>query len=237
MNQYKKISFLSVSLLLLSFLLLFCACNTVRHDLIYQVEAGDMIFSVRGSALRAKQVVVERGGEALFVKSVRVARAVGTQDGTYGFYAADLNFDGAADWMIATDVEGECIEYLCYLWDAEEGTFIKSEELSGLFNIQVANAEKGQLFAFDHTFVRNKAYSDVPETTISSDAATLYEWIDGKLTPRIRVSLTYYSESSLWCYSVAYYDREAGKFEDSDDQWLTEEEYKTKDWSFLYYYK
>ena len=219
-------------------LLALASCASERYDLLYSVELDGLTYCVRGSGTRAKQIVVKSGEEVLWSKKVRVDKSLGTLKGTYGFAADDLNFDGYRDLQIAIDQTGDCVESLCFLYDAAGGKYVKSEELSALYNVK-ANAELKAVFGFEHTYTTEPAYLDVPASSISTDTATKYVWRDGVLTPDIRVSITFYSESARYLYSVAYYDTETKTFfeDDAKDAWLTADEYKEMDMSFLYYFK
>jgi hypothetical protein len=161
---------------------------------------------------------------------------VGALDGTYGFEVLDLNFDGYQDFMIASNVAGEAISYLCWLWDPSGGGYVQSKELSGLCNVHPREDLKA-IFAFSHTYEVEQEYLDAPASSISADSTTKYVWKNGVLTPEVRATITYYSEFKRYCYSLAYYDAELGRFGMSDDRWLTPEEYEARDMSFLYYFR
>ena len=225
---------------LLCILVLFgcVSCATERHDLLYTTEQAGLTYCVRGSGTRAKQIVVKRGEEILFAQKVKVDSNVGTRGGSYGLTVVDLNFDGNDDVMIANDVYGDCVSYLCWLWDAPTNSYVQSESLSGLCNL-ATNAEKEAVFAFSHTFKREQAYLDVPEATITSDITTKYVWTDGVLTPDIRISLIYYSETDMYCLSIAYYDAETQQFsiDNTKEDWIKSSEIDKYDLSELYYFK
>ena len=232
-----KIKILSL-ILCLTFLLTLASCAFERHDLLHSIEIDGVTYCVRGSGTRAKQLVVKRGDDVLWAKSVKVAKAVGLQGGEFGFDAVDLNFDGAVDLMLATDVDGDRLSYVCYLYDAEKETYVKSDVLAPLYNIRT-DAELKAIFGFDHTYKTEKAYADVPETYTSADVATKYVWKDGALVPEIRVSLTYFSETDMYLYSVAYYEAETGKFADDyeKEKWMTPAQRQGLDFSMIYYFK
>ena len=219
-------------------LLTLASCARERHDLLYSVEVGELTYCVRGTDTRAKQVVVKRGDAIVFAQRVKVDAEVGSRGGNYGLSVQDLNFDGYDDVMIANEVYGDCTAYICWLWDTQKASFVRSEELSGLCNV-VADAEKKAVFAFSHTFERERAYLDVPEATITTDITTKYVWTDGVLTPNIRISLTHYSETEMYCLSIAYYDAEAKQFsiDNTKEDWIKASEFAEYDLSELYYFK
>lgn len=225
-------------LLTLSTLLSLAGCGKEPHNLLREIECGGRIYCVRGSSMRAKRIVVKENDEVIWSERVKVDSSVGTQNGTYGFDVLDLNFDGFVDFLIADDVAGDCISYKCWLWDSTEGDYVLSEDLTGLCNVRI-DVKMEALFAFAHTYETEKEYADVPATTTTSDSTTKYIWQDGALIPQIRASITYFSETNLYLYSVAYYNEETKSLEAdyTKEQWLTPEEYKTHDMSFLYYFK
>lgn len=235
-----KKRFLTLFVAVMLLLPVLCACATERYDLLYSVERNGYTYAVRGTSNRVKQVVVKQGEQVLFAKKVKTDASVAVSDGTYGLAVADLNFDGRDDVMVATETNGNATAYQCFLWNEEKQSFVKDESLSGLCNIRVDN-ELQAVFAFAHTYQVEPAYADAPEASISTDMTTKYVWEDGKLRPDVRASITFYSESNRYCYSVAYWDSEDQKLGDSDDNWLTPEEFaKNKaagKYDVLYYFQ
>ena len=60
------------------------------------------------------------------------------------------------------------------------------------------------------------------------------------LTPKMRISLSYYSENNVYCSSVAYYNEATGKFEEDYEKehwYFSEAERQAQDFSGLYYFK
>lgn len=221
------------------------ACAKEKYDLLYATDeltetagTATRTFCVRGSDMRARQIVVKEGDKIIWNEKVKVDSDVGSRGGNYGFEVLDLNFDGYNDFMIADNVAGDCTSYICWLWDTNEGTYVKSEALTGLCNIKT-DSELGAIFSFSHNYEKEGAYLDVPETNITTDSATKYIWKDGALTPDIRASIIYYSETNMYLYSVAYYNEETQAWDEdyAAERWLTPEQYKTYDMGFLYYFK
>ena len=226
-------------ILCISMLASLIACGSESYDLLYSVNHEDgKTYCVRGSGTQAKQLVVKSGEEVLWSVKVDVSDEVGNQGGTFGFAADDLNFDGYRDLTIYTDVSGDCYTSKCYLYNPSSGKYDYSSVLSQLNNVK-GDANLKAVFGFEHTYKSEPAYLDVPACYISTDAATKYVWKDGALTPEIRVSITYYSETARYLYSVAYYNSTSKKFEEDfgKEIWFTAEEYKNTDTSVVYYFK
>jgi len=222
----KKICYILVLLLL--FPLTSCA---EMHDLLYETEQNGLTFCVRGNGDHAKQIVVKEGDRVLWSKSVDVDAGVGNHDGCYGLGVADLNFDGYEDVMLVTAVDGDIVSYACYLRDSKDEDFDYSEELSAISTIGV-NASLKAIFGFssERETLSGNHYS-------LCDKATKYVWSGGTLIPEMYASVTYNSKIDTYRYSVAYYDEELKRFEDSSDVWMTPEEYAEADMGFLYYFK
>lgn len=223
-----KLSALLLTLLLLLSTLL--SCSAEKHSLLYEKTVGKYCYAVRGSGTHARQITVKKDGSLVWSMEVDVSRAVGNLHSVYGFYVEDLNFDGIADLRIATDLDGESATYLCFLGQPNGRSFTRSEELSGLCNIR-ADAKLGAIFAFSHSFTTELSHHT------ECDKTTKYVWDEGKLRPDMYASITYYSEANLYCYSVAYYNTDSNAFDSPNDRWLTPEEYKEIDMSFLYYFR
>lgn len=222
--------------LLLCVLLLVPLCTSCvweRHKLLYEVEQNGLTFCARGKGERVKQIVVKENGKAIWSKSIKTDRNMGKIDDTYGLLVQDLNFDGYDDILIAVAKEGECVSYECYLRIVGKEKYQLHEELSSMYNVR-ADAEKQAIFTFDQS-------TDFREdgTYITCDRTTKYLWVEGKLVPDMYLAIYHSSENvrKPYRYAIAYYDEDLKDFLDSDDLWLTEEEYQAQDWSFLYYFK
>lgn len=229
----KSVKFVSLLLCALLLLPILTSCVWERHELLYEVEQNGLTYSVRGKGGRVKQIVVKENGKAIWSKSIQTDRKMAKIDDAYGFLLQDLNFDGYDDILIATQKEGECVTYDCYIRLGKEIKYKRNEELSSLYNVR-ADERLQAIFAFEQT---REARGDNAYTTC--DKAVKYFWKEGKLVPDMYVAIHYYSNSELhpYCYAVSYYDEELGKFMDSYDDWLTKEEYKNADLSVLYYFK
>jgi hypothetical protein len=227
----KTIAFLLLLLMLLPFA---ASCKAERFSLLYSTEVGGVTYCVRGNGDRPRQVVIKQGDKVLWASKVKVSRSVGNLGESYGLEIVDLNFDDLPDLMIPTAVDGECVSYACWLQNSDGKGYTYSKELSALQNVH-ADPDRLAVFGFAHSYWE-ETDQESPDRIISTDTTTKYVWKDGDLQPQIRVSITHYPIEKRYCYSVSYYDEETGEFNVPDDSWLTPEEYKTTDFSFLYYF-
>ena len=226
-------------LLLCAAMLLSCvSCSKEKYDLLSSTTQGTMTFDVRGKSGKAKQIVVKDNGNIIWTEKLDLDSSVTTLGAACGFVASDLNFDGALDIQIAQSVAGDCVSYLCWLWDAESASYLPCEALNGLYNV-MADAERKCVFVFDQKIEREQ-YADASISTNTTDFTTQYVWAGGILTPKMRLSLTYYSKRDVYQASVAYYNAATGEFEidNTQERWLrTDEELAEYDTSALYYFK
>lgn len=229
----KAIKLFSLLLCVLLLLPLCTSCVWERHKLLAEIEQNGLTFCARGKGERVKQIVVKENGEAIWSKSIKTDRDMGKIDDTFGLSIQDLNFDGYDDILIAVAKDGECVSYECYLRIVGEEKYQLHEELSSMYNVR-ANAALEAIFTFEQS-----AETLEDGTYITCDKTTKYLWVDGELVPDNYAAI-YCSSNYVqypYRYALAYYDDELGKFQDSYDNWLTEEEYQAQDWSFLYYFR
>ena len=212
------------------------SCKAERYDLLYSEEHDGITYCVRGKKDTPKQIVVKEGDKVLWAQKIKVDESVGNLNESFGFEVPDLNFDGHLDLMIAQKAEGELITYLCWLRSADGYDYQLSEELSGLINIKTDERLKA-IFAFSRETRREQEYGDAEAYDVTTDTATKYLWEDGELVPEMRASITYYPKTDRYCYSLSFYDETTKKFGDSNDKWLTAEEYQKEDMGFLYYFR
>ncbi len=225
-----------VTLALLAAVLLISALASCTASApLYSTEVGTRTYAVHGGN-RPNRIVVSEGGVTVWESKVSVKKTVGDRNGTYGLEILDLNFDGRSDIKLITDVDGSVMANVCYL-QQEDGSYALSDALSALCNVGI-DSEKKAVFSFAHGYSEDKKeYLDAPPSHISTDVTTAYTWENGALKPYRRVSLTYYSEQDVYCYSVSDYSDELEDFRDPDDTWLTPQEFQTKDFGFLYYFR
>ena len=232
-KRMKSIKLCSLILCLLLLLPICTSCVWERHTLLYEVEQNGITYCARGNGERVKQIVVKENGKAVWSKSVQSDKKMGKIDDAYGLSVQDVNFDGHDDILIAVNKDGECVSYNCYLWVGGEKEYKLHEELSSMYNLR-ADADLKAVFAFEQSIdYREEGFY------IACDMVTKYLWKGNELVPDNYAAIYRSSENvqKPYRYAVAYYDEELGRFLDSDDVWLTEKEYKEKDWGFFYYFK
>ncbi len=224
-----------IPVLILSLLLPLSSCAASGKLLVSHTE-GTLRFDVYGGK-KARRIEI-CNTESGKTQTVRIyqRKSVGEQNGNFGFAVMDLNFDGYADFKIAKKAAGEMLTEVVYLYDPVSASFKKSKSFEGLFTLGVLPNEHA-ILSFTHAESETKEYSDAGIVYTVTDAATAYQWQDGKLVPYRRVSLTYYSERDIYLLAVADYSEATGTFGDSEDRWLSPEKVTETDLSALYYFR
>jgi hypothetical protein len=194
----------------------------------YSVEDGSRTYTLSGSGIR-KRITVSENGKTVWKTTVKTSPSVGRRGDTYGLSILDLNFDGINDIKLITDDENDVLTEVCYLWNPTASTYEESEALSQLTTIGTVADQQLVLSYLGKTF--DPVALETVETVIS------YRWQGDGLIPYRRLSITYYHTQDYYCYSVSDYLLGSFRFDESEDQWLTPEQFNTRDWSFFYYFK
>ena len=218
------------ALLAMLFLLPSCA----KKDLLYSVTDGDRTIAVLGGS-RAGYLSVSENGTEIWQTRIYSDRTVGSRNGTYGLRLLDLNFDGRNDLVIAISADGDAVTEQVFLQTAN-GSYQASSAFDGKCNL-AADARQELVFGFAHTEQTEQDADTGKINRVTTDRSTAYSWQGTTLEPRRYVSLTYYSERDLYCYSVADFDASLGTWEQSDDRWMSPDEYEQESFSGLYYFK
>ncbi len=206
------------------------SCHTERYELLWHTELEGLTYSVRGTDGRARQLSVKRGGEVLWTTSVKADQDLGNTNGRFGLTVTDLNFDGLPDLVIAIRAEEECIYSRCFLRDGDDVSFTENKALAALANVK---ADANLQAVFGYTTTREE--KDGAKTL--HDRTTKYVWHEGELVPEMYAAVTYYSETDMYCYSVALYDPAAEDYGSPSEKWMTPEQYAAADLGVVYYFR
>lgn len=221
-------------LLALSLLLLLSSCAERRVLLSAPVGEGRSV-SLLGSGDRPDRISVSDSSGEIWKRKLSVKKEIASLDSGAWLSVADFNFDGLPDLAVAEKSDGDVIYRSVFLAGSDR-SYRKSDFLSSLGNLAVADHAEGSLFSFDRSVTTGRG-EEARKITVTTDTATKYLWVDGAPVPEIRVSLTAYSDTGMRCYAVSYYDGESGAWDSYEDQWLTEDEFENADFSFLYYFR
>lgn len=221
-------------LLLLAAMLPFLP-SCAKSELLYSTADGDRTVTVLGGGGRAYYLAVSENGNEIWRERIYADRTVGERGGTYGLRVMDINFDGRNDLVIAITAEDEVTTEQVFLRQSD-GSYRLSTTFDGKCNLEIDTRQE-LVFGFsrdvksEHDVSTDKTYS------VITDMATAYSWQGSTLVPRRYVALIYYGGSDRYCYSVADYDEAVGAWKDSDDHWMTPEQYSEETFEALYYFR
>ena len=221
-------------LLLLAAMLPFLP-SCAKSDPLYSVTDGDRTVTVLGGGGRANYLTVSENGSEIWRERIYADRTVGERGGTFGLRVMDVNFDGRNDLVIAITVKGEATTEQVFLRQSD-GSYRLSTAFEGKCNLAV-DARQELVFGFSHTDRTERDVSDDRTYHVITDVATAYSWQGSTLVPRRYVALIYYGGSDRYCYAVADYDETVGAWKDSDDHWMTPEQYAEETFDALYYFR
>lgn len=225
----------SIGLLLCILLFVPALHACAKTDVLYTVPDGSRTISVLGGNGRANYLSVRQDGSEIWRERIHTDKAVGARDGTYGLRVEDVNFDGRQDLIIAVGAQDDITTEQVYLQQTD-GSYRLCGDLDGKCNLSLDTRQE-LVFAFSRED-RTERDAETDRTYhVKTDTATAYSWQGSALIPRRYVSLVYYGNSDLYCYSVADYDAELGTWKDADDSWFTPAEAETQTFEGLYYFK
>ena len=224
-------------LLLCAFLLLpLVSCQEERYELLHSQEIDGITYCIRGKKDTPKQIVVKDGNKVLWSQKIESESSLDTLRGEFVLEVVDLNFDGTLDLMLSRK-EGDSLRTaLCWFKSADGYDYRASKVLSDLLNVK-ADEKLKAIFAFALEQRFEAEENDPKMYTVTTYATTKYLWQEDDLIPEMRASITHYSNTDLYCYSLSYYNETTGTFDDSTDKWLTAEEYQNTDFGFLFYFE
>lgn len=214
---------------------LLCLAGCAKRETLCTVEDGDRTVTVLGGGGKVNYVSVSEDGHEIWQTRVYADRTVGERDGSYGVRVVDVNFDGRNDLIVALTVTGEVTTEQVFLQQTD-GTYRVSTQFEEKGNLAVDERQE-LVFGFAHTDQTERDVETDRTYHVTTDTATAYSWQGSTLVPRRSVSLTYYGNKDLYCYSVAEFDAALGAWKDSDDIWLSPAEQAAADLSALYYFR
>ena len=142
-------------------------------------------------------------------------------------YLDDVNGDGHPDLFIPHSKDNNLdFRYAIFTWDNESEMFTDTGVLGDLANIEV---DLNENTITSKMLLRTGVTESQPNLTEEyelKNVYTEYKLADGAFVEYRKLSLTYYSESDIYCYSIYEYNSETKELEYFDEQWMDAEEAK-----------
>ena len=218
---------------------LIALCAILKPDISLSVikyhteEHGDTVFSFYGSFGRVKKIKVVEGGEKLRSISLDIDADALKAEGISAVETCDVNADGSDDILILTHVDDE--------GDGHRRLFLRSGddfEIVGDTDIVNYRMENGVLVSEDSRL--KYLAKTVEEYTVPFERSVTreeYSYLDGYMTLIRRFSVSYYSESDIYCVGLFEYDSAVGDIVYTDEKWLSPEEYAENKHVFQEYFE
>jgi len=205
-----------------------------RGELIDTVipDNSDLKFELRGNSKRLTNITVYKNGEkkgSYKIKSENFSEL----DGISVFETIDLNFDGRLDFRVVSDLTKESISYLNFICNSDD-TFYSHKDLDALVNPTV-NADEKCITSTSYVkrFDSAITYENIPRTYYEVYSTHKFIWERFELKEIARNSVTFYSESTIYCvgtYRIDSYGELSAVIED----WMSPTEVEEKYGSDFY---
>jgi hypothetical protein len=139
-------------------------------------------------------------------------------------YFEDINGDGHPDLFVPHSKDNNLdFRYAIFIWDNKVSMFTDTGVLNDLANINVNIDQNTVSSSMLIRTVIVDEQPNLPEIYTTEKVFEEYKFIDGTCVKYKEISLTYYSETDIYCYSTHEYNSETKEFECLDEQWLSEE--------------
>lgn len=139
-------------------------------------------------------------------------------------YFDDVNGDGHPDLIVPHSYDANSnFRYAVFPWNNASSMFTNTNVLNDLANITVNTDQNTVSSSMLIRTVVAEEQPNIPEIYMSEKIYTEYKLIEGSFVKYMQRSLTYYSETDIYCYSTYEYNNETKEFECLDERWLSEE--------------
>ena len=139
-------------------------------------------------------------------------------------YFEDINGDGHPDLFVPHSKDTNLnFRYAVFLWNNKASMFTDIGVLNDLANIKVNTDQNTVSSSMLIRTVIEEAKPNIPEIYTTEKIFTEYKIIDDVFVKYNEISLTYYSETDIYCYSIYEYDIETKTLECVEERWLSEE--------------
>ncbi len=208
---------------ILQTVLLFSSCGTDGELLMTRALGEDMTVKVYGGTHGVRKLVVlaADGSELCRIDhKCKTNEPYSPDDGEdYGFSIADLDFDGIPDLRVVSERNSDGDVYACYISDGA-GDFKLDAALSSLRGA-CWDAENETVSVTTRTHTELVSYPNAPPIYTDETRKVFYgrDEDGGKLEVIREETLTYYSETEIYCYAI-YEPNEDGELEVTDEHWI-----------------
>ena len=182
-------------------------------------EADGKEFIFYGSFGKVGKVTVKENSKKIC--SFELSADADIYDGISAVEISDVDRDGKNDILVAfkKDADGDVHRRLLL---ASKGGY------SFVRDVDVVNFRDGdgtvisEEQSFKYLAETKEEYTVPYERTVSR---TVYEYFEDTVIPRSRITVSYYSESLIYCVGVFEYDENYGELMSVSEDWITRSEY------------
>ena len=196
-------------------------------------DGSDLSFELNGNSKHLTSITVRQNGERKGRYKVD-GESFSELNGSYGFEAVDLNFDGRLDFRVVSDASENSVRYLNFICNSD-GTFYSHEGLDALVNPSLNTEEKYiESTSYVKKFDSAITYENIPRTYYEVYSTHRFTWERFELREIARNSITFYSESTIFCVGTYRIDS-YGELSAVNEDWMSPSEVEEKYGSTGYY--
>lgn len=218
---------LSIAIIICSALCIFIfltnvlGLSIVRH---YAMQLDNLTLKFYGNTSSVTTLKIYDGAIRRATLDFSAASDIFSDPSKFQPYFEDLNGDGHSDIIVphsSDDIENT--RYAAFIWNNETKMFEDTGALNDIANIKLNKDDRSiTSYMMLHTTLYEEQLN-APEIYEEKQLLKEFKIVDGKYTLFREYSLTYYSESDIYCYSKYDYDTESGELVCTDESWLSPE--------------
>lgn len=206
----------TLCVLLLDFGKLNLNFNLTKYH-IAQADSKEFVFY--GSFGKVGKVTVNENSKKLC--SFDFSADADVYDGISAVEISDVNSDGRNDILVAFKKDSDGDVHRRLLLATKSGySFVR--------DVDIVNFKDGNGFLiseeqdFKYLAETKEEYTVPYEKNVSR---TVYEYFEDTVIPRSKITVSYYSESLIYCVCVYEYDENYGELMSVSEDWMTQSEY------------
>ncbi len=214
------IIFLALALFLLFYFTDTVGFNTKTHA---EWEQNGVTFSYRGSNDEVRKLYIEKNGKKIGKFDISAnASLFSSEESKKAIFLIDTEEKALALVPFSSDADGD--RHYRALYIKPDGS--SELDLDNDVSNPNVDSENGSVIS---ECAGTEVLVDAPESPYTKYAThTGYSIFNDRLTPIYEISITYHSETNIYCLSERTYDQDLGTLGASNDDWLSPDKYASQ---------
>lgn len=189
-------------------------------------EQNGISFSYRGSSNEVRKLHVEKDGKKCGSFKLSASKELfADEESKNAIFLDELKEDAQSTLVLVPfelDEDGDRHYRALYIFPDGKAELDLENQVS---NPSVEKDEKA-VFSECIGHITLGSTPDSPYEKYASQTGYVFE--NGKMIPAYEITITYYSETNIYCFSERFFNSELGELGTSDDDWLSPKEYEAQ---------